>query len=602
MGVVYQALDRDLSVPVALKVLRPTDDNPRAVAEQRRRFKAELLLARRVTHQHVIRIHDIGEIDGIRFITMPYVNGQDLATRLKDGHLSVVRALRYARQLASGLAAAHNAGVVHRDLKPANVMIDDGDNALLMDFGIARSSAPGAPQRTIAGAVLGTAAYMAPEQARGEVVDARADIYAFGLMLYEMLCGPRFMPKGAVADLLSRLTVAPAPPRAANRDVPPALDAIVSRCVQPGPNDRYQTAGELAAALGSLSRRGHGPVPGAPPPERTWIAKVAAALALAALGGGVGYWYLGRADAAALASAPARIAEVEEAEDDRALRGDVDEVPYVGTVDFQRVLEQTQRAVESSPALRRQQDERVRAYLPAAAAAATTSLTAARTAYLQMAAVGPQGASLAATGLADLEMLRGHHAAAAEMLQRAIDMDARARNLSATAPKYLALAEARIGEGRSMDAVTAVRQALDTSRDTNVLLPAARLFIELDHNKEAGEIAAELAAGADQRGRAYGRLVEAELALDRGEVSQAIETLESAVKAEDLWLLRLVLGTAYVQAARYDDAFGEFDTCQLRRSEAGTVLGDQMPTLRYLAVLNQWLARARRGAALAPLP
>ena len=159
-------------------------------------------------------------------------------------------AVRYARQLAAGLAAAHAAGVVHRDLKPANIMIGEDDQALLMDFGIARSSAPGSPQRTVAGAVVGTAAYMAPEQARGETVDHRADIYAFGLILYEMLCGPRFMPKGAVADLFARMTAPPAPARAANGQVPEALDAIVTRCVQPGATGiGTRRAAELAAAL-----------------------------------------------------------------------------------------------------------------------------------------------------------------------------------------------------------------------------------------------------------------------------------------------------------------------------------------------------------------
>ena len=299
MGVVYQALDRDLGVPVALKVLRLPSGNPRALAEMQRRFKTELLLARKVTHKNVIRIHDIGDIDGIKFITMPFVKGQDLATILKKGPLSVTEAVRYARQLASGLVAAHAAGVIHRDLKPANIMIGEDDQALLMDFGIARSSAPGGPQRTIAGAVVGTAAYMAPEQARGEAVDHRADIYAFGLILHEMLCGLRFMPKGAVADLFSRMTMPPAPARAANGQVPEALDAIVTRCVQPAPADRYQTAAELAAALAALSRRGHGPRPsGAPAPKR-WLARVAAVAALLALLG-VGLWAMTRMDVNAM--------------------------------------------------------------------------------------------------------------------------------------------------------------------------------------------------------------------------------------------------------------------------------------------------------------
>ncbi len=300
MGVVYQVLDRDLGVPVALKVLRLPSGNPRALADMQRRFKTELLLARKVTHKNVIRIHDIGDIDGIKFITMPFVNGQDLATILKKGPLSVTAAVRYARQLAAGLAAAHAAGVVHRDLKPANIMIGEDDQALLMDFGIARSSTPGSPQRTVAGAVVGTAAYMAPEQARGETVDHRADIYAFGLILYEMLCGPRFMPKGAVADLFARMTTPPAAARAANGQVPEALDAIVTRCVQPGATERYQTAAELAAALATLSRRGHGPVPGAPSSPNRRVVKAAAVAALLVLVS-LGSWAIARMDVKAMA-------------------------------------------------------------------------------------------------------------------------------------------------------------------------------------------------------------------------------------------------------------------------------------------------------------
>src|SRR5687768_6010087 len=148
MGVVYQALDRDLGVPVALKVLRQPAGNPRALIEMQRRFKTELLLARKVTHKHVIRIHDIGDVDGIKFITMPLVKGRDLAAILADGPLPVERALRYARQIIAGLVAVHAAGVIHRDLKPSNIMVGADDQVLLMDFGIAKPSAPAGQPRT----------------------------------------------------------------------------------------------------------------------------------------------------------------------------------------------------------------------------------------------------------------------------------------------------------------------------------------------------------------------------------------------------------------------------------------------------------------------
>ena len=152
MGAVYHAWDAELSVPVALKVIRPdTLTDPTVVADIERRFKRELLLAREVTHRNVVRIHDLGDIDGTKYLSMSYVEGQDLATILRrDGKLTAARALMIARQVAEGLEAAHAAKVIHRDLKPANVLMA-GERALITDFGIARfgataPSAPSAPQ------------------------------------------------------------------------------------------------------------------------------------------------------------------------------------------------------------------------------------------------------------------------------------------------------------------------------------------------------------------------------------------------------------------------------------------------------------------------
>src|SRR3954453_19393797 len=138
MGAVYQAWDEELGVSVALKVIRPEiTADPVAARDIERRFKRELLLARQVTHKNVVRIHDLGQIDGIKYLTMPYIQGSDLATVLRnEGKLSVKRTITIARQVASGLLAAHDAGVVHRDLKPANIMIDSEDQAVIMDFGI----------------------------------------------------------------------------------------------------------------------------------------------------------------------------------------------------------------------------------------------------------------------------------------------------------------------------------------------------------------------------------------------------------------------------------------------------------------------------------
>ena len=268
MGAVYQAWDDELGVAVALKVIRP-ELSPAGTAgfDVERRFKRELLLARQVTHKNVVRIHDLGEIDGIKYITMPYIQGRDLAAVLREaGTLPVSKALAIARQIAAGLEAAHEVGVVHRDLKPANIMIDE-DRALIMDFGIARSvfgdgetiTAGG----TVAGAVIGTLEYMAPEQGRGEPVDQRADIYAFGLIFYDMLVGRRQagVSDSAIADLMRRMQSAPASPRTIDPAIPEAVDRIVVRCLQPDPAARFQTSTELAAELSALDADGHSLLP-----------------------------------------------------------------------------------------------------------------------------------------------------------------------------------------------------------------------------------------------------------------------------------------------------------------------------------------------------
>ena len=179
------------------------------------RFKRELKLARQVTHPNVVRIHDLGEVESTLYLTMEYVQGADLATLLqRRAQLPLPRALALARQIASGLAAAHRAGIVHRDLKPANVMVDAHEHALLMDFGIARSTSA-ARMHTMPGSLIGTLDYMAPEQARGEPADERTDVYAFGLILYELLAGgrPSYSTEGGLSSLLARLEKGPPPSR-----------------------------------------------------------------------------------------------------------------------------------------------------------------------------------------------------------------------------------------------------------------------------------------------------------------------------------------------------------------------------------------------------
>ncbi|MCH7748470.1 MAG: protein kinase, partial [Acidobacteria bacterium] len=284
MGAVYEAWDAELEVKVALKVIHPDQlADPKRAQTLERRFKRELLLGRRVTHKNVVRIHDIGEIFGIKYITMPFIDGDDLSTVMKKagGKLPVPRALAIARSALSGLVAAHDAGVVHRDLKPANIMIDADDQAYIMDFGIALATSSDTTEsadgvtgttgrsgtleselldsRTQLGRVVGTVQYMAPEQGRGDTVDQRADLYAFGLILYDMLVG-KFRERtssSSLNELTGRMKAAPPLVRSIEPDVPEALEEIINVCVQPGPEDRYQTSRELEAALDRLDDEGN---------------------------------------------------------------------------------------------------------------------------------------------------------------------------------------------------------------------------------------------------------------------------------------------------------------------------------------------------------
>ena len=256
MGAVYQAWDAELSVAVALKVIRIDASRRSASSEAEKRFKQELLLARQVTHKNVVRIHDLGEIDGIKYITMPYVKGDDLSTVLRrDGKLPVARALEIARQIAGGLGAAHDAGVVHRDLKPANIMISADGLALIMDFGISASS-----EEATSGGIVGTLEYMAPEQSTGAAVDGRADIYAFGLILYEMLTGPRVVSATSAReriDVMKQRTAEGMPPVGSlDQTIPAPLDALVTRCIERDPAARFATTAELVAALAALDDAG----------------------------------------------------------------------------------------------------------------------------------------------------------------------------------------------------------------------------------------------------------------------------------------------------------------------------------------------------------
>lgn len=310
MGAVYEAWDSELQIRVALKVIRHGSVEDRDTTRDREaRFKRELLLARRVSHKNVVRIHDIGDIDDIKYITMTYVDGSTLDSALRsEDRFSIETALSVMRQVAAGLAEAHEVGVVHRDLKPSNIMVSEDGHAWVMDFGIARSTegAPLPEARTVTrgddslvetpeeieftrpGQIIGTYQYMAPEQGRGRTVDQRADVYALGLILREMLLGKKWSRRnfGDPKDLLKRFSEEPESLRPEREDVTPALDALVLRCIQLDPDDRFESAGALLDALQSLDDQGN-PIASSRP-RKMQMAVVASVFL--AVGLAIGFW------------------------------------------------------------------------------------------------------------------------------------------------------------------------------------------------------------------------------------------------------------------------------------------------------------------------
>jgi TolB-like protein/predicted Ser/Thr protein kinase len=261
MGSVYRARDRELDETVALKMLRrELGEQP----EMLERFRREVKLARRVTHRNVARTFDIGEHGGDKFLTMEFVDGESLAHLLREhGMLSIAKVAEITGEICAGLTAAHAAGVIHRDLKPDNVLIASDGRVLITDFGIARAFDAGARAQTMGG-LVGTPAYMAPEQVEGrDTIDARADLYALGVMLYEMCTGELpFSGANAVSVAVARLTDEPPDPRALRSDLPDATARIILRCMARKPEDRYARADEVAAQLSQMTL----PAVGAPPP------------------------------------------------------------------------------------------------------------------------------------------------------------------------------------------------------------------------------------------------------------------------------------------------------------------------------------------------
>jgi eukaryotic-like serine/threonine-protein kinase len=292
MGAVFKAHDEELNRDVALKVIRGELLSSMNVLQ---RFRMEVVLAQKIAHRNVVRIFDLGVVDDDRFFTMEFVEGKSLWSMLKEkGRLEPAEAAAIMTQVADGLSAAHAAGVIHRDLKPPNIMVGTDGRVVVMDFGIARSLENTGVTRL--GDVIGTPDYMAPEHARGEIVDAKCDIFSLGIIFYELLLGK--LPFAQVAQVgMVKRTEIPAPsPCKEDPAIPAGLSRIVDQCLALDPNRRYPGAAELVADL-VLWQRSVGidspitQVVVGTAPSRTSRRRIVGAAAAAALLGAGGAWF-----------------------------------------------------------------------------------------------------------------------------------------------------------------------------------------------------------------------------------------------------------------------------------------------------------------------
>ena len=251
MGKVYRAFDKKIEEEVALKLLKPEIAADRKTIE---RFRNELKFARKIRHANVCGMFDLGEEGKTLFISMEYVRGEDLKSFIRRAkQLNVGTAIAIARQVAEGLAEAHKLGVIHRDLKPHNIMIDKEGNAKIMDFGIARTLAGAGT--TAEGVIIGTPEYMSPEQVEGKAADQRADIYALGVILFEMLTGRvPFDGETALSIAMKHKGEIPKNPKQFNPDIPDDLSGVILKCLEKDKSKRYQSAGEVYAELEKIEK------------------------------------------------------------------------------------------------------------------------------------------------------------------------------------------------------------------------------------------------------------------------------------------------------------------------------------------------------------
>jgi eukaryotic-like serine/threonine-protein kinase len=296
MGEVYRARDGRLGRVVAIKVLPAAFANdPDALA----RFEREMKTLGGLSHPHIVAIYDVGRDGPSAYAVTELLDGETLADIVARGPAPIRKAIEYGVQIARALAAAHDRGIVHRDLKPANVIVTTDGHVKVLDFGLARSLSGADDAATTVttspGIVMGTVGYMAPEQARGLPVDHRADIFAFGCVMYELIAGRRAFERASAADTLSAILKEDPPPLSgADLTVPPALERVIQRCLEKDPGERFQSARDLAFALDALSSGAVGLPPSgraAVTPPRPWRRLATAAAIVAAV---VAAFVLGR--------------------------------------------------------------------------------------------------------------------------------------------------------------------------------------------------------------------------------------------------------------------------------------------------------------------
>jgi tetratricopeptide (TPR) repeat protein/predicted Ser/Thr protein kinase len=863
MGAVYEAHDKELERQVAIKVIRADmASNPEIL----RRFKQELILARQITHKNVIRIFDLGQADGIKFITMEYIEGENLQAVLRrKKKLDPAEAANILAQVCRALEAAHNEGVIHRDLKPQNIMLDKTGRAYVMDFGIARSMLSAGMTQT--GALIGTPDYMSPEQAKGQTLDARSDLFSIGIIFYEMLSGQvPFDADTTMAKLWKRTNEPARPLDELDKSIPKPLSDIVRKCLEIDPQKRFVSAGELlhqieiwqgpgagtravtlpattlpayakwaAAGVGVVAIAGilffrsrisprpiapHAPVTlliadfdnktgdsvfdgtlepmlgialeGAPfisSINRVQAKKDAARLQpgaahldaslaqLVARSEGVnavvtgsieqegsGYKvYVTTLDPATgktilkeqrdasnkqdVLAAAGKLAEsirkglgdtspesVQQAAAETFSAGSLEAAhayavgqdfqiaakwddalkayaraveldpnlgrAYAGTAavyydlgkraesekyyrlamshidrmtdrekyrtrsgyyllmrnqpkameelsalvsqypadtaghanlafayflsrDMNRAVAQQKRALVISPhsilqrnnysmyalydgdfdtALREaqsilQENPKFEQALRTSALAelGLGNLQAAQADYEKLQALSPYGASIAATGLADLNLYQGNLVDASGILEKAVSADHAAKNTESAAGNLAILALLQTTLGKTKDSISSATKAVEESKDVSVLYRAAQVYIAAGQEEKALQLVAPLAQKLEAEPQVYAKLIAGEAQLKKGNARDALNSFQEAQKLADTWLGHFNLGRAYLDAGAFTEASSEFDICLKRRGEATSLFLDDVPSYHVLAPVYYYQGRAREG-------